>query len=177
MHHAPSGAVDPEPEDVGARVGADVGRGVGGIAQPRRIERGRDDRLSLVDRAIKETDRRRAVQVAYNREHGIEPTTIVKAIREIGMRLRQAAETEGRYERGGRPIAAGGTPKDELVRLIKDLERDMKTAAKDLEFERAATLRDEVVELRGQLVLERGPEGMLGEAKTTRRVVRRRKGI
>ena len=124
-----------------------------------------------------ETDRRRAVQVAYNREHGIEPTTIVKAIREIGMRLRQAAETEGRYERGGRPIAAGGTPKDELVRLIKDLERDMKTAAKDLEFERAATLRDEVVELRGQLVLERGPESMLGEAKTTRRVVRRRRGI
>ena len=136
-----------------------------------------DRRTDSMDRAIKETDRRRAVQVAYNREHGIEPTTIVKAIREIGMRLRQAAETEGRYERGGRPIAAGGVPKDELVRLIKDLERDMKTAAKDLEFERAATLRDEVVELRGQLVLERGPESMLGEPKTTRRVVRRRKGI
>jgi len=136
-----------------------------------------DRRTDSMDRAIKETDRRRAVQVAYNTEHGIEPTTVVKAIREIGMRLRQAAETEGRYERGGRPIAAGGMPKDELVRLIKDLERDMKTAAKDLEFERAATLRDEVVELRGQLVLERGPESMLGEPKTTRRVVRRRRGI
>ena len=136
-----------------------------------------DRRTDSMDRAIKETDRRRAVQVAYNREHGIEPTTVVKAIREIGMRLRQAAETEGRYERGGRPIAAGGMPKDELVRLIKDLERDMKQAAKDLEFERAATLRDEVVELRGQLVLEQGPESMLGEPKTTRRAVRRRKGM
>ncbi len=136
-----------------------------------------DRRTDSMDRAIKETDRRRAVQVAYNREHGIEPTTVVKAIREIGMRLRQAAETEGRYERGGRPIAAGGMPKDELVRLIKDLERDMKQAAKDLEFERAATLRDEVVELRGQLVLEQGPESMLGEPKTARRVVRRRRGI
>ena len=136
-----------------------------------------DRRTDSMDRAIRETDRRRAVQVAYNREHGIEPTTVVKAIREIGMRLRQAAETEGRYERGGRPIAAGGIPKDELVRLVKELERDMKQAAKDLEFERAATLRDEVVELRGQLVLERGPESMLGEPKATRRVVRRRRGI
>ncbi len=136
-----------------------------------------DRRTDSMDRAIKETDRRRAVQVAYNREHGIEPTTVVKAIREIGMRLRQAAETEGRYERGGRPIAAGGMPKDELFRLVKELERDMKQAAKDLEFERAATLRDEVVELRGQLVLEQGPESMLGEPKTSRRVVRRRRGI
>ncbi len=64
----------------------------------------------------------------------------------------------------------------QIARLIKDLELDMKTAAKNLEFERAAALRDEVVQLRGLQVLERGPESMLPEGpKTTRRVVRRRR--
>jgi hypothetical protein len=54
----------------------------------------------------------------------------------------------------------------------------MKTAAKNLEFERAAALRDEVVQLRGIQVLEKGPESMLpGEPKTTKRVVRRRRGL
>ncbi|HET7701503.1 MAG TPA: excinuclease ABC subunit UvrB [Candidatus Limnocylindria bacterium] len=134
--------------------------------------------------AIDETERRRARQVAYNREHGIEPTTIVKAIRDVGMRLQQLADTEGVYEKSGRPIAAGQLPKDELLRLIKDIESQMKQAAKDLEFEKAAALRDEVVELRGLMVLQDGPDALAaagdrlpGAPRTTRRVMRRRRGI
>ena len=119
------------------------------------------DRVTASMRAaIDETERRRELQVAYNSEHGIEPQTIVKAIREIGLRLRDVAEGEGRYESAGRAISGRDLGKDELVRLIKDLESQMKQAAKELEFERAAALRDEVVELRGQLVLEQGPESI-----------------
>jgi len=141
------------------------------------------DRITASMRAaIDETDRRRAIQVAYNREHGIEPQTVVKAIRDIGMRLRQVADVEGVYEKGGRPIAAGELPKDELTRLVKDLEGQMKQAAKDLEFEKAAALRDQVVELRGLLVVADGPEALddgniPGGPRTARRVTgRRRRG-
>jgi len=136
-----------------------------------------DRRTASMDKAIGETERRRTLQIAYNREHGIEPTSIMKAIREVGMRLKQVAEAEGAYEKRGRPVGAGEMPKDELARLIKDLESQMKEAAKQLEFERAAALRDEVVQLRGIQVLEHGPESMLeGTPRTTRRVVRRRRG-
>jgi excinuclease ABC subunit B len=96
--------------------------------------------------AIEETNRRRALQEAYNREHGIEPQTVVKAIRDINARLRAVAE-ELPAERA-RPT---DLPRDELMRLVKDLESQMKSAAKSLEFERAALLRDQVVELRGIL--------------------------
>jgi excinuclease ABC subunit B len=137
-----------------------------------------DRRTASMDKAINETERRRNLQIAWNTEHGIEPTSIMKAIREVGMRLKQVAEVEGEYEKRGRPIAAGEMPADELARLIKDLEGQMKEAAKQLEFERAAAFRDEVVQLRGIQVLEHGPESMLpGAPKSTRRVVRRRRGI
>ncbi|MGH2473195.1 MAG: excinuclease ABC subunit UvrB [Candidatus Limnocylindria bacterium] len=125
--------------------------------------------------AIDETDRRREIQVAYNTEHGIDPQTIVKAIRDIGLRLRDVADVEGVNEKARRPLAAGSMPKDELLRLIKDLEGQMKRAAKDLEFEKAALLRDEVVELRGLMVLEQGPESLEASADpvgTTARVIR-----
>jgi excinuclease ABC subunit B len=100
------------------------------------------------------------------------------------MRLRQLADVEQVYETGGRPIAAGKLPKDELMRLIKDLESQMKKAAKDLEFEKAAALRDEVVELRGLMVLQDGPSAldaagdrMEKAPRTSRRAMRRRRGI
>ena len=84
------------------------------------------DRVTASMRAaIDETERRRELQVAYNSEHGIEPQTIVKAIREIGLRLRDVAEGEGRYESAGRAISGRDLGKDELVRLIKDLESQM----------------------------------------------------
>ncbi|MDQ2952013.1 MAG: excinuclease ABC subunit UvrB [Chloroflexota bacterium] len=143
------------------------------------------DRMTVsMKAAIDETERRRNKQTAYNTEHGIEPTTIIKAIRDVGMRLRQIADVEQVYEKGGRAISAGQLPKDELVRLIKDLEGQMKQAAKDLEFEKAALLRDEVVELRGLMVLQEGPEALIaagnampGAPRTTKRVMRRRRGL
>ena len=96
-------------------------------------------------RAIAETDRRRRIQVEYNREHGIEPEGIHKAVRDITERLGKVAETGPQYK-------TGDIPKDELMRMIKDFEKQMKDAAKNLEFEKAALLRDRVVEFRRELV-------------------------
>jgi excinuclease ABC subunit B len=96
-------------------------------------------------RAISETERRRHIQERYNNEHHIEPAGIQKAIRDITERVKQVAETQGEYK-------VGDIPKDELARLIKDLEKQMKDAAKNLEFEKAALLRDRVVEFRRELV-------------------------
>ena len=98
-------------------------------------------------RAIDETNRRRRIQQAYNEEHGIEPASIVKAVRDLISHESEHALAENRESY----VAGGKMPKDELARLIKDLERDMKQAAKDLEFEKAALLRDQIIELRQQL--------------------------
>ena len=99
--------------------------------------------------AIDETYRRRAIQTAYNEEHGIEPRGIIKEIKDLTER-RAAAEEQATYETGKRSSAGiiAELPKDELVRMVKDLESQMKTAARDLEFEKAALLRDQIVELR-----------------------------
>ena len=133
--------------------------------------------------AMDETERRRAIQMAYNREHGIEPQTIVKAIRDIGIRLRAVAE-EGE-QREKTVFRAKDMSRDELVRLVKDLEAQMKQAARDLDFEQAAMLRDEIVELRGLLVLEQASpeirtlEEMAGHTDgsqmKTKRVIRGRR--
>jgi excinuclease ABC subunit B len=96
-------------------------------------------------RAIEETERRRRIQESYNREHGIAPQGIKKAIKGITDQLRQVAESRARYE-------VPQIPKDEIARLVKNLESQMKTAAKNLEFEKAALLRDEIVDLRKTLV-------------------------
>jgi excinuclease ABC subunit B len=96
-------------------------------------------------RAIEETERRRRIQVGYNEQHNIEPEGIRKAIRDITERVRQVAEERPEY-------TPGSIPKDEIGRLVKDLEKQMKEAAKNLEFEKAALLRDRVVELRRELV-------------------------
>jgi excinuclease ABC subunit B len=99
-------------------------------------------------RAIDETYRRRRIQMHYNEEHGITPAGISKTIRDISSRLRAVAETKETYETGKAEI-----PKEEIARLLKDLEAQMKQAAKQLEFERAALLRDQIVELRGMQAL------------------------
>jgi excinuclease ABC subunit B len=96
-------------------------------------------------RAIEETDRRRRIQESYNIEHGIEPEGIRKAIRDITDRVKQVAEAKPDY-------VPGSIPKDEIARLVKELEKQMKDAAHNLEFEKAALLRDRVVELRRELV-------------------------
>ncbi len=99
-------------------------------------------------RAIDETYRRRAIQVAYNEEHGITPRGIVKQIRDITDRVKAVAEEHSQYRADSKPGVIAQIPPDEMAKLIKDLERQMKEASKLLEFERAALLRDQIVELR-----------------------------
>jgi excinuclease ABC subunit B len=100
--------------------------------------------------AIDETYRRRALQIEHNERHGIEPRGIVKEIKDLTDRVRAVAEEHSEYQPNGssKHGILAEMPKDELTRLIKDLESQMKTAAKDLEFEKAALLRDQIVELR-----------------------------
>ncbi|HEY5571519.1 MAG TPA: excinuclease ABC subunit UvrB [Anaerolineales bacterium] len=102
--------------------------------------------------AIDETDRRRAKQVAYNQEHGIEPVSIMKAVRDLTdqMAVRAVAEPQAEYRVRG----AAGLPKNELQRVIAELEKQMKQAAQNLEFEKAAVLRDQIFELRSILAEE-----------------------
>jgi excinuclease ABC subunit B len=96
--------------------------------------------------AIDETYRRREKQVAYNQEHGIEPTSIVKQVRDLTDRVRAVAETRADYQVS--PTGEITIPRDEIARMIKELESQMKLAARALEFEKAALLRDQIVELR-----------------------------
>jgi excinuclease ABC subunit B len=96
--------------------------------------------------AIDETNRRREIQAAHNDANSIVPMSIVKEVRDITSQHRQVAETKTPY------VIPAALPKNDLVRLVKDLERQMKKAARDLEFEKAALLRDQVVDLRKVLV-------------------------
>jgi excinuclease ABC subunit B len=98
-------------------------------------------------RALDETNRRRAKQVKFNEEHGIVPVSIVKAIHDLTEEVstKSAAEKRAEYK----AQVSGGIPRDELQRMISELEKQMKDAARDLQFERAAALRDELYELKG----------------------------
>ncbi|HEX8919198.1 MAG TPA: UvrB/UvrC motif-containing protein, partial [Chloroflexota bacterium] len=110
------------------------------------------DRMTdSMKRAIEETYRRRAIQAEYNEIHGITPVAIRKAIHDLSDQVRSVAEEREDYQ------VQDDIPKDELMRLLKDLEGQMKQAAKNLEFERAAALRDQVVELRRRM--EEAPAG------------------
>ena len=128
------------------------------------------DRVSdAMAQTIGETERRRRAQAEYNAERGITPTTIVKAVREQEMaKLGQEQAAVEFQERQG-------LPPDELLRLVLDLERAMQRAAGNLEFERAAQLRDRVVELRGQLA-ESGASRPAATRSREHRPVRRRRG-
>jgi len=99
-------------------------------------------------KAVDETNRRREIQTAYNEEHHIIPAGIVKSVRDLTARLRVMAEERGEYH----ATTPAQLPKDELARLIKELEKQMKQAAQQLEFEKAALLRDQIFELRQALV-------------------------
>ena len=91
--------------------------------------------------AIEEIQRRRGIQEVYNKEHGITPQGIKKAIKDITQRVQAVAETRA-------PYIASPISMEEMHRLIKQLESQMKAAAKNLEFEKAALLRDRIIELR-----------------------------
>jgi excinuclease ABC subunit B len=101
--------------------------------------------------AISETQRRRKIQMAYNREHGIDPQSIRKKVSDILLTMavegRETAPKRERRKRASRPEM----PTEELERLIQTLEEEMHEAAKDLRFEYAARIRDEVVDLRKEL--------------------------
>ena len=94
-----------------------------------------------MQKAIEETSRRRRVQETYNKEHGITPQGIKKAIKDIAERVQVVADTRVPYMTT--PLSIG-----EMSRLIKQLESQMKKAAKNLEFEKAALIRDRIIELR-----------------------------
>jgi len=106
--------------------------------------------------AIDETNRRRAKQVKFNEEHGITPVSISKAIRDITDSLsieardsaRSLGESKAEYRAGKH---ADAVSRRELERVISELEKQMKEAAKNLEFEKAAAMRDEMYELKALL--------------------------
>jgi excinuclease ABC subunit B len=101
-------------------------------------------------RAIDETNRRRAKQVEYNEKHGIQPVGIFKAVRDLTDQLsvKAVAEARSEYRVSGVP----DLPNTELQRMIAELEKEMKDSARNLEFEKAAVLRDQIYELRTILV-------------------------
>ncbi|MGD1119364.1 MAG: excinuclease ABC subunit UvrB [Dehalococcoidales bacterium] len=104
--------------------------------------------------AIDETKRRRKIQEDFNREHGITPQGIRKAIRDITERVKAAAVAEKKVEYTAETPAS----REEIARLVRDLETQMKQAAKALEFEKAALIRDRIIELRKEMVIEDGQQ-------------------
>ena len=96
--------------------------------------------------AMDEIQRRRQIQEEYNNEHNITPQGIRKAIKDITERVKAVAEKRAPYT-----FAAPSTRED-VARLVKELEAQMKTAARGLDFEKAALIRDRIIELRKELV-------------------------
>ena len=103
--------------------------------------------------AIEETNRRRAAQQAYNEAHGIEPKSILKAVRDLTDDIAEQYATAVAEESAAYTTLAD-LPKAELHQMINELEKQMKAAAQALEFEKAALLRDQIVELRQMMVLK-----------------------
>ena len=115
-----------------------------------------DDVTKSMRKAISETERRRALQQAYNEEHGISPSTVRKAVSDIldqlrGTSRRVPAKGVKPSRRGERRAEVKGLGFDELVSLIRTLEEEMYKASADLRFEYAARLRDEIKDLENQL--------------------------
>jgi len=106
-----------------------------------------DNITGSMHRAMSETNRRRQIQMDYNTEHGIVPTTIVKSVRDR-IEATKAAEEEEEYYTGKEKTDL--MTFEQLEKLITKLQKEMKQASSDLQFERAATLRDKIVELRGR---------------------------
>jgi excinuclease ABC subunit B len=109
-----------------------------------------DKETEAMRKAISETDRRREIQLAYNREHGITPETVQKGISEISEFLAMESRTTPSKRRRVRADGEVYTP-EQLERVIVELEEEMLAAAEDLRFEEAARIRDELKELRRDL--------------------------
>ncbi|MCR4403737.1 MAG: excinuclease ABC subunit UvrB [Candidatus Acetothermia bacterium] len=106
-----------------------------------------DNLTDSIQQAIAETERRRRIQLEYNQQHGITPETIKKAVRDILQGLREEEPPKVKAKPTARPLAP-----HEVTELIAELEQEMFAAARKLEFERAAALRDEIKELRKELI-------------------------
>jgi excinuclease ABC subunit B len=105
-----------------------------------------------MQRAIDETNRRRRLQTTYNERNQITPRGIKKDVKTLSERIRAMSGTTEGADSQTVATALSGIPKDEALRLIKDLEAQMRTAAKQLEFEKAAQLRDQIIEVRRAMV-------------------------
>ena len=105
-----------------------------------------DNMTESMEKAISETERRRAIQEAYNREHGITPTTIKKAVRDLITVSKKVAETEVKLKKDPESMN-----RKELTKVIAQVEKQMRAAAADLNFEQAAELRDKMLELKKNL--------------------------
>lgn len=109
-----------------------------------------DKTTAAMESAINETNRRREIQEQYNKDNDITPQGIVKEIRDLTDRVKVLAESTPEYEVNGAGDESDPSmwPPDELAKLIKQIEKEMKEAAQQLEFEKAAALRDQLIELR-----------------------------
>ncbi|MGZ3628938.1 MAG: excinuclease ABC subunit UvrB [Ktedonobacteraceae bacterium] len=106
-----------------------------------------------MQRAIDETNRRRKLQTTFNEAHNITPRGIKKDVKTLSERIKamSGVNTEA-VDSKTMSVALAGIPKDEALRLIKELEFQMREAAKQLEFEKAAQLRDQIIELRRSMI-------------------------
>ncbi len=112
-----------------------------------------DTMTRSMQRAIDETYRRRKLQIAYNESHNITPRGIKKDVKTLSDRIKAMSGVNIEAADGKSvAVALAGIPKDEALRLIKDLESQMRAAAKQLEFEKAAQLRDQVIEIRRAMI-------------------------
>ena len=106
-----------------------------------------DTMTESMERAISETERRREIQMAYNKEHGITPKTIQKSVRELISISKEIAHKEMQFKKDPEEMN-----KDELEKLIADIQKKMKKAATELNFEAAAEYRDKMVELKNMII-------------------------
>ena len=116
--------------------------------------------------AIEETARRRRYQEEYNEKNGIVPQTIIKGVRDINDRLRAVAEAKGAYVAGGRARELSQMSRDEIGKLVAQMEAEMRAAARELEFERAASLRDEIQQVRLRVLEEDASVAVLRAAES-----------
>lgn len=105
-----------------------------------------DSITESMDKAIKETERRRSIQIAYNEKHGITPQTIRKKVRDV-IEATKVAESKSEYLADAAKVKMSKRDREAMIRR---LEAEMKEAAKNLQFERAAELRDAIMELKAE---------------------------
>jgi excinuclease ABC subunit B len=117
-----------------------------------------DKQTDAMRAALGETDRRRAIQLAYNEEHGITAATIVKGISDIAEFLQSESKLPGKGKRRRKRAATEAMTLSELETTIVELEEEMLAAAEELRFEYAARVRDEIRDLRRDLTMAQANE-------------------